>query len=241
MELMGIREVTIMEKRTMKKHNIGKGQRPGLRLNADGIERRNTILKSAAKLFAERGYDGTSFRDITEASGIGLGSLVYHFGVKHNLYLETLNTFLMPEERAREIASPLAACRKKDRKSVMNALAAAVASYLKDIHCNRKYPFLPAFYMRLLVDADRDARKIMDARLSGARDALNQFAMRINPKLTEEQVCAWRRVVIAKMQYTMFSKKAILQEFKIKAYSPEVLDKIALSIADVSCPLLGLK
>lgn len=61
-------EVTIMEKRTMKKLNIGKGQRPGLRFNANGIETRKNILKAAAKLFAERGYDGTSFRDITEAS-----------------------------------------------------------------------------------------------------------------------------------------------------------------------------
>lgn len=234
-------EVTIMEKRTMKKLNIGKGQRPGLRFNANGIETRKNILKAAAKLFAERGYDGTSFRDITEASGIGLGSLVYHFGVKHNLYLETLNAFLMSKERALEIVAPLNACRKKDRKSVVNALVTAIASYLREIHCNRKFPFLPAFYTRLLIDADKEAGKIVDARLTQARDSLNQFAMRLNPKLTEEQAYAWRRLVIAQIQYTMVSKKAILQEFHIKAYSPEVLDKIARSIAEVSYPLLGLK
>ena len=51
----------------------------------------------------------------------------------------------------------------------------------------------------------------------------------------------WRRLVIAQIQYTMVSKKAILQEFRIKAYSPEVLDKIAQSIAEASYPLLGLK
>ncbi|MEI3005538.1 MAG: hypothetical protein V8T87_13100 [Victivallales bacterium] len=70
---------------------------------------------------------------------------------------------------------------------------------------------------------------------------MNQFAMRLNPKLTEEQAYAWRRLVIAQIQYTMVSKKAILQEFHIKAYSPEVLDEIARSIAEVSYPLLGLK
>ena len=65
--------------------------------------------------------------------------------------------------------------------------------------------------------------------------------MRLNPKLTEEQAYAWRSLVIAQIQYTMVSKKAILQEFHIKAYSPEVLDEIARSIAEVSYPLLGLK
>lgn len=146
------------------------------------LRRGRISLRRLQNFSLSAGYDGTSFRDITEASGIGLGSLVYHFGVKHNLYLETLNAFLMSKERALEIVAPLNACRKKDRKSVVNALVTAIASYLREIHCNRKFPFLPAFYTRLLIDAGKDAGKIVDARLTQARDSLNQFAMRLNPE-----------------------------------------------------------
>ena len=64
----------------MKKLAIGKGQRPGIRLNANGIVTRKSILLTAGQLFSEEGYAGTSFRDITKKSDIGLGSLVYHFG-----------------------------------------------------------------------------------------------------------------------------------------------------------------
>ena len=66
----------------MKNLTRGKGQRPGIRFNSNGVETRKNILHTTGMLFSVHGYAGTSFRDITRASKIGLGSLVYHFGVK---------------------------------------------------------------------------------------------------------------------------------------------------------------
>jgi AcrR family transcriptional regulator len=41
-------------------------------------------------LFAERGFAGTSIRDITELVGAGPAAVNYHFRNKENLYLETV-------------------------------------------------------------------------------------------------------------------------------------------------------
>jgi AcrR family transcriptional regulator len=43
------------------------------------------IARSAARLFATRGYDATSVRDVTEASGVTQPTLYYHFGNKEGL------------------------------------------------------------------------------------------------------------------------------------------------------------
>ena len=46
------------------------------------------ILYAAEKLFAEKGFSGTSIRDITEKAECNLAAVNYHFHGKENLYIE---------------------------------------------------------------------------------------------------------------------------------------------------------
>ena len=52
------------------------------------------ILAAARKLFAEKGFDATSVRDITTEAGCNVASVNYHFGGKDNLYLESFRSML---------------------------------------------------------------------------------------------------------------------------------------------------
>ena len=49
--------------------------------------RREALLDAAAAMFAAKGYDGTSIRDIAGAVGMLPGSLYYHFKSKEELLL----------------------------------------------------------------------------------------------------------------------------------------------------------
>lgn len=51
---------------------------------------RGRILEAAARLFAERGYAGTSVRDIARELGIANPSLYYHFKSKEDILTELL-------------------------------------------------------------------------------------------------------------------------------------------------------
>jgi AcrR family transcriptional regulator len=53
-----------------------------------GAETRTRLLDTAECLFAERGFAGTSVRDITADAGCNLAAVNYHFGGKQNLYRE---------------------------------------------------------------------------------------------------------------------------------------------------------
>jgi TetR/AcrR family transcriptional regulator len=47
---------------------------------------RNSIMEAAVALFAERGFHGTTMRDIAERAGVSQGLLHHHFGNKEGLW-----------------------------------------------------------------------------------------------------------------------------------------------------------
>lgn len=51
------------------------------------VDRRDLILSVAAQLFVERGYSGTSVRDIADRVGMLPGSVYHYFPAKEDLYL----------------------------------------------------------------------------------------------------------------------------------------------------------
>lgn len=55
---------------------------------------RRRILDAATELFVERGFAGTSIRDIAEHLGMTKGSLYYHFSSKEDLLLAMLDPLL---------------------------------------------------------------------------------------------------------------------------------------------------
>ena len=52
--------------------------------------RRSELTREAAKLFAQKGYHGTSIGDIADALGVQKGSLYSHIASKEDLLYETL-------------------------------------------------------------------------------------------------------------------------------------------------------
>ena len=55
-------------------------------------ETRERLLRAAADVFAERGYDGTRVADIAAAAGVSNGALYAHFGSKADLLVDALRT-----------------------------------------------------------------------------------------------------------------------------------------------------
>jgi AcrR family transcriptional regulator/ferredoxin len=55
-------------------------------------ETRQRLLRAAADVFAERGYDGTRVADIAAAAGVSNGALYAHFASKAELLVDALRT-----------------------------------------------------------------------------------------------------------------------------------------------------
>jgi len=55
-------------------------------VRSDGAETRLQILQVAGRLFAEKGFERTTSREICSAAGTNLAAVNYHFGSRNGLY-----------------------------------------------------------------------------------------------------------------------------------------------------------
>jgi AcrR family transcriptional regulator len=66
---------------------------------------KDKLMDAAEKLFARRGFYGSSLRDITKAAGVDLALVTYHFGSKKQLLIAVIERrgAVLNEERLRRL------------------------------------------------------------------------------------------------------------------------------------------
>ncbi len=64
--------------------------------SSGSAETRERLLDAAERLFADRGFEGTSMRAITQAAGTSVSAANYHFGSKEKLLHETIRRATEP-------------------------------------------------------------------------------------------------------------------------------------------------
>jgi AcrR family transcriptional regulator len=99
--------------------NAGEPMNAGERMNKNverGRATRAHLIEVATRLFAERGYDGTSIEAVLAESGVSRGSLYHHFPGKEALFWAVLEDVgdlagQQGEEAMRDAPDPVAALR----------------------------------------------------------------------------------------------------------------------------------
>lgn len=86
-----MKHATARPSRTRTTARPGSGSRQPAAGDTAGL-----LLIAARRLFARRGYEGTSVRAITAAAGANLGAITYHYGSKETLYHEVLAACFKP-------------------------------------------------------------------------------------------------------------------------------------------------
>lgn len=102
----------------------------GARLSAE--ERRREIVRVAVKLFSQRGFRGTTTKEIAQAAGVSEAIIFRHFATKEELYRAILDHVSCeggiadPEELVGE------AIRRKDDRAVFEGLALHALEHHED-------------------------------------------------------------------------------------------------------------
>lgn len=147
--------------------------------NAKNDRTKDRILDEAEALFALRGYDAVSVREITGAASCNLAAVNYHFGNKQNLYLEVFRSRWLP--RAMRIQKcfreSLAANSTVTPESVVESLAQAfIAGPLREEERRRHHQLISG-EMAKPTDAfkmvtDQALRPLFDNLLKDLRSAM---------------------------------------------------------------------
>ena len=93
---------------------------------------KHRVVAAASALFAERGYHGTTVRDIAQRARVNLAAAHYHFGSKETLYLDVLRGQFadMMIELGKRGARPGARPVRAGRAAMRALLRARVAAML---------------------------------------------------------------------------------------------------------------
>lgn len=110
--------------------------------NDQELTTRERILAVAARLFAERGYAGTSVRDIATALGIANPSIYYHFKSKGELLVALLTEPLKRVEAAAFEAEQLSGDARARRiiEGLLESLEVHGGIMMTVLHNNQSIP-----------------------------------------------------------------------------------------------------
>ena len=102
-----------------------------------GSESKDRIVEAARHLFVNKGYNGTSVRDIAAASGVNVAMVNYYFRSKHELFISIF------EESFNVLASRLFSAIDSDLP-FLELIRKWVYSYIETLS---EYPQLPMFVL----------------------------------------------------------------------------------------------
>lgn len=148
---------------------------------------RTKIFRTAAQLFARRGYNGVSMREISEATGLSKPTIYYYFGSKEGIYKELLNVSL---EQGLSLFNAIV---KKDMPVKQKLIEIVKFRF----HQGQEYPEFVKFILTLFVASERlpfldhfiqeaeNRRKVLISLVQEGKDK-GEFGVNVQAELTAE-------------------------------------------------------
>jgi len=156
-------------------------------------ETRDRVLDVAEQLFAERGLDAVSIRDITGRAGINLGAINYHFGTKEKLILAVLERRMVPLRQrclqGLEAAEQAAGNRRPTLEAVLEALFRAEVEQAMDP--TRGGATFGKLMARCFVEAKPAVERAVRTHFEPVMRRFDAALVRVMPRLTPADVF-WR-------------------------------------------------
>ena len=138
----------------------------------DRLSTKKNLLKVAAKLFAQKGYDAVSVRDIADKAKVNVALISYHFGSKEDLYKEIFRTYT--SEHAEEVRGLLQqiASKKMTSKAFEELVFVLVTVALKRYE---ESPEICQLFHRERLDGLPHARETYEESIAPLAEILSDF------------------------------------------------------------------
>jgi AcrR family transcriptional regulator len=149
------------------------------------VDSRQEILRTAARLFQQRGYDATSMNDVAAALKLSKGGLYHHFQSKDEILYEIMNHAMeITQERVlnpvRSIADPEERLRALIRLHIEVVLSPRDREITVMLHEN--HPLPPALRKRINI-RKKDYIHFLESLMTEVQNkAKNQTRGKVSPR-----------------------------------------------------------
>jgi AcrR family transcriptional regulator len=149
---------------------------------------KNRLLAAAEAVFAEKGFDAASVRDITARAKCNVAAVNYHFGSKENLYNDVFRRRLtvMREIRLKSIENVIA--QKEPKPSLEQLLHAFSVAFLEPFFDKASGPLFMKLLIREMSDPRLQKQIFADEIVQPTLKSLGNALKTICPGLSDEKV-----------------------------------------------------
>jgi len=144
-----------------------------------GEESRARIVEAAGRLFADRGFDGVSVRELARRAGVNAAAINYHFGGKEGLYHAVIRKLIDDTEpmfapmvvRLRDGVARAAG----DRETLAGIAAALVRGLLRNILTSTDLRWQIPILLREAQQPSREFAMLVAERIDPVHDAIAEL------------------------------------------------------------------
>lgn len=171
---------------------------------------KNKILDAAEQAFADKGFNGTSLREITSKAEVNLAAVNYHFGSKKELIKAVMSRY-MNELSPRLETALLALCDNKQQPSLVEVFSAFVEPLLALNQFKKKGT---SNFLQLLgrgyTDSQGFLRWFLTTQYPNVIDYFISAMKKAYPELNKEEMF-WRlHFTMGTLVFTMSSSDALI-------------------------------
>src|SRR5208337_3852089 len=184
--------------------SFGKSHLTSTRLTSE--ERRQSIINAAIGLFAEKGFDGTTTRELAQAASISEALLFKHFPSKHALYISVLEACAMEPGYA-ELVSNRILARAPSSSTLVLMIHFIMAHFIKGSEAN-KFNMERLAVQSLLSDGEflrLSINEVADTWIQNFEDCLKAAAeageLRSNPVRSELRMWFIQHIAFSLMMH----------------------------------------
>ncbi|TMB60356.1 MAG: DUF1956 domain-containing protein [Deltaproteobacteria bacterium] len=197
---------------------------------------KDRLLAAASELFAERGFQRTTVRDIAARARVNVAAGNYHYGSKRKLYLEVLRaqfTAIRALLRARGAALPEGALERLRRRQLVALLRARV-NVMLDLLIGPPPGLHGTLMHREMCDPSEAMPVIVDEFILPMFGEMRAIVARLAPGAERRALERCVFSVVAQALFYRFTMPAMLRILGVPAYPRGLARELAGHITEFS-------
>ena len=197
---------------------------------------KDRLLAAAGELFAERGFHGTTVRDIAARAGVNVAAGNYHYGSKKALYLQVLRAqfaAIRAELRARGASRPEAQLDRMPRRALVALLRARV-NVMLDLLIGPPPGVHGTLMLREMCDPSEALPVIVDEFIEPMLGEMREIAAHLEPDLDRGAVERCVYSITGQALFYRFTMPATLRMLDVPAYPRGFAGRLARHITEFS-------
>lgn len=195
---------------------------------------RERIAEAAGEIFAERGFDGTTVRDICQRAGANIAAVNYYFGDKQRLYIEAV----VRAHRWRMEQAPLP--EWTDATPAETKLADFITTFIRRVRSGPEDTWHTKLVMREMAHPTAACAELVQSSIRPQFEILLAILRELLPSdASAERLRLTGFSIVGQCLFYHFADPVIRNLLTSKEYSELDIEKLAHHILDFSLSSIG--